>query len=149
MASKAEEKHLEVALSIAPTVPERIVADPGRLKQILVNLIGNAIKFTSLGCVHVEATAIGESELKVSVRDTGIGIPLAAQAALFQKFTQADASTTRRYGGTGLGLAICRQLVGLMGGEIGIDSEPGAGSTFWFTTPVTVTGATHVAAAPG
>src|SRR6202166_2012292 len=141
MASKAEEKRLEVALSIAPTVPERIVADPGRLKQILVNLIGNAIKFTSLGCVYVEVTAIGKDgnhELKISVRDTGIGIPKAAQAALFQKFTQADASTTRRYGGTGLGLAICRQLLDLMGGKIGIDSTPGAGSTFWFTMPIHV-----------
>jgi signal transduction histidine kinase len=116
MAGKAEQKRLELGLSIAPTVPERIVADPGRLKQILVNLIGNAIKFTSLGCVHVEVTAIGKDgnhELRISVRDTGIGIPKPAQAALFQKFTQADASTTRRYGGTGLGLAICRQLIDL------------------------------------
>ena len=148
MSGKAEEKRLELVLSIAPATPERIVADPGRLKQILVNLIGNAIKFTSLGCVHVEATAIGESELKVSVRDTGIGIPLAAQAALFQKFTQADASTTRRYGGTGLGLAICRQLIDLMGGRIGIDSAPGAGSTFWFTMPIHVAESTDSSPAP-
>ena len=140
MAGKAEEKHLELGLSIAPNVPRRMVADPGRLKQILVNLIGNAIKFTSLGHVHVEVTAFGEHDgtaLRISVRDTGIGIAHAAQAALFQKFTQADASTTRRYGGTGLGLAICRQLVDLMGGTIGIDSIPGAGSTFWFTLPMT------------
>jgi two-component system sensor histidine kinase/response regulator len=151
MAGKAEEKQLELGLSIAPTVPERIVADPGRLKQVLVNLIGNAIKFTSLGCVHVEVTAIhqdGNHVLRISVRDTGIGISQAAQAALFQKFTQADASTTRRYGGTGLGLAICRQLIGLMGGKIGIDSTPGAGSTFWFTMPVKVTEPTNVVAAP-
>jgi len=148
MSGKAEEKRLELVLSIAPAAPERIVADPGRLKQILVNLIGNAIKFTSMGCVHVEAAAIGESELKVSVRDTGIGIPLAAQAALFQKFTQADASTTRRYGGTGLGLAICRQLIDLMGGKIGIDSAPGAGSTFWFTMPIHVAETTESSPAP-
>jgi CheY-like chemotaxis protein len=156
MAGRAEEKHLELGLSIAPAVPERIVADPGRLKQVLVNLIGNAIKFTTLGCVHVEVTAIrqdGNASLRINVRDTGIGIPRAAQAALFQKFTQADASTTRRYGGTGLGLAICRQLVDLMGGKIGIDSTPGAGSTFWFTMPVTmpvtVTDAMESSAAPG
>jgi PAS domain S-box-containing protein len=149
MVGKAEEKHLELGLSIDPTVPERIVADAGRLKQILVNLIGNAIKFTSLGYVHVEVTTIrkgGNCELHVSVRDTGIGISRAAQAALFQKFTQADASTTRRYGGTGLGLAICRQLVDLMGGKIGIDSTLGAGSTFWFTIPAKVTEAAQSSA---
>jgi two-component system sensor histidine kinase/response regulator len=151
MAGKAEEKHLELGLSIAPAVPERIVADPGRLKQVLVNLIGNAIKFTSLGWVHVSVTAIhqdGNYSLQIRVRDTGIGIPQAAQAALFQKFTQADASTTRRYGGTGLGLAICRQLIDLMGGKIGIDSTPGAGSTFWFTMPLKVTEVMHSSAAP-
>jgi two-component system, sensor histidine kinase and response regulator len=151
MAGKAEEKHLELALSIDPDVPERIVADPGRLKQVLVNLIGNAIKFTSLGWVHIEVTANrddGNHSLQVKVRDTGIGIPQAAQAALFQKFTQADASTTRRYGGTGLGLAICRQLIDLMGGKIGIHSAPGAGSTFWFTIPANVTEAMDSSAAP-
>ena len=148
MAGKAEEKRLELVLSIAPSVPQRIVADPGRLKQILVNLIGNAIKFTSLGCVDVEVTAIGKDELKITVRDTGIGIPHAAQAALFQKFTQADASTTRRYGGTGLGLAICRQLIDLMGGKIGIHSAAGVGSTFWFTMPIRVTEAMESSAAP-
>jgi PAS domain S-box-containing protein len=141
MAGKAEEKRLELAVSIAPSVPERIVADPGRLKQILVNLIGNAIKFTSQGHVHVAVSAAGTGdrlELLIRVQDTGIGIPAEARAALFQKFTQADASTTRRYGGTGLGLAICRQLVDLMGGEIGIDSTPASGSTFWFSIPLTV-----------
>ena len=152
MAGKAEEKQLELGMSIAPAVPERVVADPGRLKQILVNLIGNAIKFTSLGCVHVDVAAIhqdGNTSLQIKVRDTGIGIPQAAQAALFQKFTQADASTTRRYGGTGLGLAICRQLIDLMGGKIGIDSAPGAGSTFWFTMPVKVAEGMESSAAPG
>jgi PAS domain S-box-containing protein len=149
MAGKAEEKHLELCLSIAPTVPERIVADPGRLKQILVNLIGNAIKFTNLGYVHVQVTTTRKDEnyeLQISVHDTGIGIPQAAQTVLFQKFTQADASTTRRFGGTGLGLAICRQLIGLMGGNIGMDSSPGAGSTFWFTVPVTIAAVDPVAA---
>jgi two-component system, sensor histidine kinase and response regulator len=117
----------------------------------LVNLVGNAIKFTSLGFVHVEVSAFGEGArtgLRVSVRDTGIGIAHAAQSALFQKFTQADASTTRRYGGTGLGLAICRQLVDLMGGTIGIDSTPGCGSTFWFSLPVQSSDATDAVAAP-
>ncbi len=149
MSGKAEEKHLDLGLSILPDVPRRVLADPGRLKQVLVNLIGNAIKFTSLGHVHVEVAACGENGstgLRISVRDTGIGIAHAAQAALFQKFTQADASTTRRYGGTGLGLAICRQLVDLMGGTIGIDSQPGAGSTFWFTVPVQVSDATDAGA---
>jgi two-component system, sensor histidine kinase and response regulator len=152
MAGKAEEKRLELGLSIGPAVPERMVADPGRLKQILVNLIGNAIKFTALGIVHIEVTAIGEQadcQLLIQVHDTGIGIPQAAQAGLFQKFMQADASTTRRYGGTGLGLAICRQLVGLMGGKIGLDSTPGTGSTFWFTVPIKTAEMDGNAAAPG
>ncbi len=151
MAGKAEQKGLELGLSIASTAPERIIADPGRLKQILVNLIGNAIKFTSLGHVYVEVTAggrDGDCELRIRVHDTGIGIARAAQASLFQKFTQADASTTRRYGGTGLGLAICRQLVDLMGGEIGIDSTPGSGSTFWFTMRAKAAEAVESAAAP-
>ena len=150
MAGRAEEKCLELGLTIGPNVPARIVGDPGRLKQILVNLIGNAIKFTTLGHVHVEVTALGKDEkceLRINVSDTGIGIPQSAQAVLFQKFTQADASTTRRYGGTGLGLAICRQLIDLMGGRIGIDSTPGAGSTFWFTLPVVVSAAAEFDAA--
>src|SRR6202789_1225769 len=152
MAGKAEEKRLELGLSIGPAVPERMVADPGSLKQILVNLIGNANKFTTLGLVHIEVTAVGEQadcQLLIQVHDTGIGIPQAAQAGLFQKFMQADASTTRRYGGTGLGLAICRQLVGLMGGKIGLDSTPGAGSTFWFTVPIEATEMAGSAATPG
>jgi CheY-like chemotaxis protein len=152
MSGKAEEKRLELGLSIGPSVPERIVADPGRLKQILVNLIGNAVKFTSLGYVHIEVGTVGtgaDCKLHIRVRDTGIGIPQAAQAGLFQKFAQADASTTRRYGGTGLGLAICRQLVGLMGGEIGVDSLPGTGSTFWLTLPVKAAEAPGRSAAPG
>ena len=138
MAVRAEEKHLDLRLDIAANAPRRIVADPGRLKQILVNLIGNAIKFTSAGGVHVAVTAGGDEnhELKISVRDTGIGISPAARSVLFQKFTQADTSTTRRYGGTGLGLAISRQLIHLMGGRIDVDSTPGAGSTFWFAIPV-------------
>ncbi|HME39914.1 MAG TPA: ATP-binding protein [Steroidobacteraceae bacterium] len=151
MAGRAEEKHLELDLSIGPNVPLRVVADPGRLKQVLVNLIGNAIKFTTSGHVYVEVTADGRDghhDLHVRVRDTGIGIEAAAQAALFQKFTQADTSTTRRYGGTGLGLAICRQLIDLMGGRIGVDSTPGVGSTFWFSIPIAASDTMPSSAAP-
>jgi PAS domain S-box-containing protein len=151
MAGKAEEKHLELVLSIASSVPGRILGDSGRLKQVLVNLIGNAIKFTTLGYVYVEVTARAADaahELHFSVRDTGIGISKETQTALFQKFTQADASTTRRYGGTGLGLAICRQLIVLMGGKIGIDSTPGVGSTFWFTLPIGLAEVTDLGRAP-
>jgi signal transduction histidine kinase/ActR/RegA family two-component response regulator len=151
MAGSAEEKRLQLDLSIAPGVPARVTADPGRMKQILVNLIGNAIKFTNSGYVYVEVAAPdkgGNDHLKISVRDTGIGIPPAAQAVLFQKFTQADTSTTRRYGGTGLGLAICRRLIDLMGGEIGIDSAPGRGSTFWFTMPIAAAEENDFTAAP-
>jgi PAS domain S-box-containing protein len=146
MQGKAEEKNLELVLSLAPNVPSRVVTDPGRLKQVLINLINNAIKFTSAGSVRVEVGVDDGERLQFSVQDTGIGIAPAAQAALFQKFSQADASTTRRYGGTGLGLAICRQLVELMGGRIGVESMPGCGSRFWFTIPLQLPGPTEHAA---
>src|SRR5690606_21526758 len=112
-------------------------ADPGRLKQILFNLVGNAIKFTERGeialDVSVESRRGDEIELAVAVRDTGIGIPEEAHPRLFERFTQVDAGTSRRFGGTGLGLAICRELIELMGGSITVQSEPGLGSTFAFT----------------
>ncbi|MCA9470724.1 MAG: response regulator [Nitrospirales bacterium] len=136
LAEKAREKHLELIGLIAAQVPTALRGDPGRIRQILTNLVGNGIKFTSTGEVIVHINLIEETSesvtIKVEVTDTGVGIPLDAQQRLFTPFTQADSSTTRRYGGTGLGLAICKQLVELMRGEIGVTSEPGKGSTFWF-----------------
>lgn len=135
--AKASEKGLHVTWKQSDTMPDVIVSDPTRLRQILFNLVGNAIKFTERGGVVIMAELVHDDYndllVKVSVQDTGIGVSLDAQRKLFQKFTQADASTTRRFGGTGLGLAICRQLCALLGGEIGVESEEGDGSCFWFT----------------
>ncbi len=136
-ASAADAKGLELAVDIDPAIAAIVRADPMRIRQVLSNLIGNAIKFTTRGEVVLTVdplnTAPDETTLRFSVRDTGTGIDAEAQARIFDAFTQADGSTTRRYGGTGLGLTISRQLVDLMGGEIGVDSLPGLGSRFWFT----------------
>ncbi len=135
LASRAEARGLGMILRYAPACPRQVVADPGRLRQILMNLVGNAIKFTEQGHVKIDVSCMGETgsaaRLRIAVEDTGIGIAPKTQAKLFSHFTQADVSTTRRYGGTGLGLAISRQLVEMMGGRIGVDSTPGHGSTFW------------------
>lgn len=140
LAERAQRKDLELACRLGDSLPPAVLADPSRLRQVLTNLVSNAIKFTERGEVVVDVhagAAEGERvEVHFAVRDTGVGIPEAARGTLFEPFAQADASTTRRYGGTGLGLAICRQLVELMGGEIGYESEEGRGSRFFFRVPL-------------
>jgi len=140
VALRAEEKGIEYISLTAPDVPSRLRGDPGRLRQILLNIIGNAIKFTLAGEVVLNVSLVhlaSRLQLRFEIRDSGIGIPPEVQANLFSPFTQADSTTTRRYGGTGLGLSICRRLVELMDGEIGVVSIPDVGSTFWFLLPFT------------
>jgi two-component system, sensor histidine kinase and response regulator len=136
-AQKAHEKGIEFLAHVAPGIPEQLLGDPLRLGQILTNLVNNSVKFTEHGEIRMEIEQLGRTgekvQLKFSVRDTGIGMTHEQSAKLFQPFTQADMSTTRKHGGTGLGLTICRRLVELMGGCIWLESEPGAGSTFFFT----------------
>jgi CheY-like chemotaxis protein len=137
LAISAHEKGLELVCLVDPEVPSFLHGDPGRLRQVLVNLGGNAVKFTAQGEIVIRASLECEDEetarLRFSVSDTGIGIPANRQDILFTHFSQVDSSTTRKYGGTGLGLAISKQLVELMGGRIGVESKEGKGSTFWFT----------------
>jgi signal transduction histidine kinase/DNA-binding response OmpR family regulator/HPt (histidine-containing phosphotransfer) domain-containing protein len=135
--SKTDEKGLEFVVSCPPNIPQSLLGDPLRLTQILTNLCGNAVKFTNTGAVvlsvHMTRENHNSANLQFEVRDTGIGMNEEQQGRLFKSFSQADSSTTRKYGGTGLGLSISKQLVELMGGEIGVRSEPGVGSTFYFT----------------
>ena len=135
LALPAHEKGLELNGRVHPSVPERVIGDATRLRQVLVNLLGNGVKFTDSGEVTLEVSPSSD-ELHFSVRDTGIGIPQKKQAAVFESFSQVDASTTRKYGGTGLGLAVSTMLVEAMGGRLWMDSEVGQGSTFHFTVPL-------------
>ncbi len=157
-AVEAYQKHIELIADVAADVPERVVADPGRIRQILANLVGNAVKFTARGHVLAEIRVAGHKEglvtLHLMVSDTGIGIPKEKHALIFEAFSQADGSTTRRFGGTGLGLSISARLVQLMGGRIWVDSEPGAGSTFHVQVelqraePLVRTGPMHIPPVP-
>jgi signal transduction histidine kinase/CheY-like chemotaxis protein len=147
LTARAAEKNIELALEVADNVPRGLIGDVGRVRQVLLNLAGNGVKFTEQGYVHVavrlddqqtDGGVPGPQHLLISVSDTGIGIPADRQHVLFKRFSQADSSTTRRYGGTGLGLAICKSLVELMGGEIGMRSGENGGSVFWFRLPLRV-----------
>jgi PAS domain S-box-containing protein len=140
LALRAHQKGLELTCDIQPGVPQEVVTDPGRLRQIVVNLVGNAVKFTAVGevavTVAVDSQGPRQAVLHFTVRDTGIGIPPEKQATIFEAFSQADGSMARRFGGTGLGLTISSRLVGMMGGRIWLESQPGEGSCFHFTAPV-------------
>jgi signal transduction histidine kinase/ligand-binding sensor domain-containing protein len=142
LAPKAAERKLDLILEYSSVIPRHFVGDAGRIRQVVTNLVGNAVKFSSDGSVLItvecQSQDAQQAQLRVSVRDNGPGIPQEKLDLLFKKFSQVDASTTRRYGGTGLGLAISKQLVEMMGGSIGVDSRPGEGSTFWFTLPLTL-----------
>ena len=144
VALEAHKKGLEVLIDIKKDTPRYLIGDPVRVRQIVLNLFNNAMKFTSLGEIEI-ALALNEliddnAEIRISVRDTGIGIPPERKERLFRVFSQIDSSTTRKYGGSGLGLSICRNLVQLMGGDIGVDSEVDKGSEFWFVIPLALSG---------
>ncbi len=140
----ADARGLALSLEVDPELPQRVVGDPVRLRQILSNYVGNALKFTGRGSVRLKARLLeagATPKVRFEVQDTGPGIDPALQARLFEPFTQGDQSTTRRYGGTGLGLSICRDLAALMGGSVGVDSQPGLGSRFWVDLPLEIASA--------
>ena len=152
---QARRKGLRLECQVSPAVPGLLRGDAGRIRQVLLNLLGNAVKFTAKGQVVVRASLEGleegQARVRVEVSDTGVGIPEEVQARLFRPFTQAEASSTERLGGTGLGLAISKRLVERMGGEIGVDSVPGRGSTFWLVLRLPVCeepGTPHKAGVP-
>ena len=152
LAPRAQDKLLDLVLEYSPLVPRHFVGDAGRIRQVVTNLVGNAVKFTATGYVLIRVESAGEQEgraaIRVSVEDTGPGIPTNKMDTLFREFSQVDASTTRKYGGTGLGLAISKQLVELMGGAVGVESVSGEGSRFWFTLPLTLDAQPHAAPVP-
>jgi PAS domain S-box-containing protein len=151
LAAPARQKKLAFNVFLDPALPTQLAGDPNRLRQVLLNLAGNAIKFTRHGTVIIRAQPSPDSPdvVRFEVVDTGVGIPPEKQSLLFKRFSQADSSTTRRFGGTGLGLAISKSLVELMGGQIGVNSTPGSGSTFWFTLPVLLASAAEDGAGEG
>ena len=136
MSARAEEKGIELTMSFGAGVPEEVIGDPSRVRQVLMNLVGNAVKFTGQGHVGIEVERAGDA-LRIAVKDSGPGIPEDKRSLLFQRFSQIESAATRRQGGTGLGLAISKQLVELMGGQVGLESTPDVGSTFWATLPLT------------
>jgi len=152
LAPKIADRKLALVLEYPLAVPRHFVGDAGRIRQVVTNLVGNAMKFTQAGHVLItvgcESEAEGVAQMRVAVEDTGVGIPADRIHALFEKFSQVDGSSTRKYGGTGLGLAISRQLVSLMGGTIGLNSQPGEGSTFWFTLPLKLDSQPHAQPVP-
>lgn len=137
---RAAQRNVVLEAQVAPTVPALVWGDPARIQQLLMNLLSNALKFTPSGRIDVDVKVVGEQDgalqIHFAVKDSGIGIPPDRRNRLFEQFSQVDASTTRKYGGTGLGLALCKELVGAMGGSIGVESEAGVGSTFWFVLPL-------------
>lgn len=135
VAANARLKGLDLKVSVDAAAPTMVRADAARLRQVLLNLAGNAIKFTQRGGVALRATGLDHGLTRIEVADTGIGMRIEDHDRVFDSFSQVDTSTTREYGGSGLGLTIARQMVELMGGQVGVDSTPGSGSTFWFTLP--------------
>lgn len=141
VAPRAQEKLIEIVVRFQPDLPTQLIGDAGRIRQVITNLVGNAVKFTQVGYVLINVSGAaknGRAALRVEVQDTGVGIDAAHMARIFDAFQQADATTTRQFGGTGLGLSISKRLVEAMGGEIGVRSAPGSGSTFWFTLDLAV-----------